>query len=144
MIWLLGAGNSNMFLCSPMFTPKIGGRKSPNFTVAIFVRWIGKKNPPTTLRSSNIAMEQSTIWVDVFPIQDGDFPASYVCLPEANTNYVHHWFRLFFCWTKCHDWKSAKLQTEEASRWAVQSTGVSTQVSWTEKRKNRCVWGGFV
>ena len=23
---------------------------------------------------------------DVFPIQDGDFPASYVCLPEGNTS----------------------------------------------------------
>ena len=36
----------------------------------------------TTLQETNIAMENPP-FEDVFPIQDGDFPASYVCLPEG-------------------------------------------------------------
>ena len=42
---------------------------------------------PPTLRSSN----KSTRIEDVFPIQDGDFPASYVCLPEGNNLHINPW-----------------------------------------------------
>ena len=36
-----------------------------------------------TLRQSNIAMENGAC-EDVFPIKNGDIPASYVSLPEGN------------------------------------------------------------
>ena len=45
-----------------------------------------------------IAMENGPIWVDVFPIEDGDSPASYVNLPEGTW---HIRFILFFWFCYC-------------------------------------------
>ena len=55
---------------------------------------------------------------DVFPIQDGDFPASYVCLPEGNRK-CHSWYhcsRFFEYGTLTLDFFSEKRNSSRAQR----------------------------
>ena len=56
----LGGGNSNIF---GMFTPKIGGRKSPILTVRIFVKWVGEKPPTRSFIHSPEAITSSQVGV---------------------------------------------------------------------------------
>ena len=69
---------------------KVGWKSVPNWRV-------GKaSNLRLDLQSDKlfIAMENGPIWVDVFPIEDGDIPASYVNLPEG----TWHIRFILFCW----------------------------------------------
>ena len=50
-----------------------------------FFRFPGKIMPYTPVISHSWL--ENPAFEDVFPIQDGDFPASYVCLPEGSYSW---------------------------------------------------------